>query len=245
MAEDASTRETPAPRLTRWSLRLRGLLLPPLLLVGVALSWRAHLWPGPGGAGVDAALDVIGLLLWALGATLRLATTAASPVSEGDATDAHLAPSGPYAALRHPERLADALQVAGLLLIAHTPWLYALGGGGFLALTALAVAAEEHLLRARFGDAWSRRPTEASTVSARLRALATGPFAWRRALALEAGPFARRGFAVVAFFAWESFARESLYGARAQVLGCATVALLALWPLGLVLRRRARRPGPA
>jgi len=225
--------------LFRW----RGVLPVPVVLAAVTLDWRAHIFPGPGGADVDSALNVVGLALCVVGAALRFCTIALVP--KGTSSNNRvlavqgLNTTGPYAVLRHPLYLANGHILLGLLCIAHAPWSWALGLGYFVATYAFIVRAEDRLLEATFGDAWrewaARVPTWVPKLSA-LPAAFSGPFAWKRAALREVNTLVAWGVGASLLLGWEWFARAQLHGLRAQALRAVLLALLALLPLGKLAR---------
>jgi protein-S-isoprenylcysteine O-methyltransferase Ste14 len=227
--------------------RLRGVLPVPLAVTVVVLSWRAHIEPGPGGAAVDSALNLVGLGLCLVGAVARFCTIARVPAGSSGNSRTLAAPrlntEGPYAVVRHPLYLANALLVVGLLCIAHTPWAWALGLGYFALTSFLITRAEEALLARTFGDAWrewaARVPAWVPRVSALPTAFA-GPCDVRRAALREVNTLVAWGMGAGLLLGWEWWARGRLYGVRGQALGTVLVTLLALWPVGKVLRWRAR-----
>jgi protein-S-isoprenylcysteine O-methyltransferase Ste14 len=234
--------------LGRLVFRFRGVLPVPIALLAVVLSWRTHDRPGPGGEAVDDALNGLGLALCVLGAALRFVTIAQAPpgtsANNREFTAQALNTTGPYAALRHPLYAGNALLVGGLLLIAHAPWAYALGAAAFALMLGLIVPAEERRLAERFGDAWRAWAARVPAFFPRPSTLPltlTGPFAWRRAARREVNTLVAWGLGATLLLGWEGFAREALHGWRAVGLKGALWVLLALWPLGKLLRHRARR----
>jgi len=236
--------------LGRFFFRFRGVLPVPVVLAAVVLSWRGHIHPGPGGAAVDEALNVVGLALCVVGAALRFVTIALVPpgTSANNRVPAAKAlnTTGPYAVLRHPLYLGNAHLVAGLLLIAHAPWAYALGVAYFFVAVALIVRTEDALLARLFGDDWRawavRVPAFVPKLSALPRAFA-GPFAWKRAALREVNTLVAWGVGAVLLVGWEWFARGELFGPKARALRVALFVLLALWPVGKLLRVLNRRAG--
>ena len=225
---------SPAAPLARLLFRLRGVTPVPLLVVVVAASWRAHARPGPGGAEVDAALDAAGLGLAALGSVVRALVAGFEPRVNSQSRRLHaraLLTTGPYAAMRHPLYLGNALIILGLACVVNDPWAWALGLLGFAFSTTLIVRAEEALLEQRFGDAWRAWAGAVPAVSLdprRWRALRGLPFDWRTAVRREANPLVAWGLTAALLLAWEWWAREALTPPRELALRAAAGALLAL-----------------
>jgi protein-S-isoprenylcysteine O-methyltransferase Ste14 len=225
---------SPASLLARALFRLRSFTPVPLLVALVVLCWRGHVLPGPGGAVVDAALDVAGVALAALGSTVRVLAVGFEPRLDSQTRRLKapaLLTTGPYAVMRHPLYLGNALIVLGLLCVVHEPWAWALGGLGFLASSWLIMRAEEALLRERFGAAWEAWAARVPLVSVspwRWRAVAGLPFDWRTAVRREVNPLVAWGLVAEAFLGWEWWAREALTPARGLALELGALGLLAV-----------------
>jgi protein-S-isoprenylcysteine O-methyltransferase Ste14 len=223
-----------ATHLARALFRLRSFTPLPLAVAVVALSWRGHILPGPGGAVVDGALDVAGLALASLGTAVRVVAVGCEPRLNTQTRRLradHLFTTGPYAVMRHPLYLGNALIVLGLLCIVNEPWAWGLVAGGFLGSTLLILRAEEALLSERFGAAWTSWAAQVPLVSLdprRWRALAGVAFDWRTAVRREVNPLVAWGLLAQALLGWEWWARETLTPERAAALQGAVGLLLAL-----------------
>jgi len=228
---------SPAAPLARLLFRLRSFTPLPLLVVVVVASWRSHAAPGPGGAEVDRALDVVGLGLAALGTVVRALVVGFEPDSNSQTRRMGaraLHTLGPYAVMRHPLYLGNALIVLGLACIVNEPVAWALGGLAFLGSTAIIVHAEEALLAERFGEAWASWARAVPLVSLdprRWRAVRGLAFDWRTALRRELNPLVAWGLTAQLLLAWEWWAREELTDERGLALRVGAAALLALLAL--------------
>lgn len=196
--------------------RIRSFAPLPVIFVVVWQSWRAHVHPGPGGAEVDQALDLVGLGLCFAGALIRFATVGFIPAGTSSTSrqlQSHaLNTGGPYAVVRHPLYLGNLFITVGLLCIAHDPWAWTLGFGYFLLSHLLIIRAEEALLRRTFTtqyDEWAARVPGWLPRLSGLKAL-TGPFGWKRAIQREVNPFVGWGMGATLLFLWEDFARSQL-----------------------------------
>jgi protein-S-isoprenylcysteine O-methyltransferase Ste14 len=218
--------------------KARSFLPLPIIGLVLSLSWRAHIEPGPGGPEVDRALNGMGLALCLLGALTRFFTVASVPAgtsSESRRLQTHaLNVSGPYAAVRHPLYLGNALITVGLLCIAHDPWAWALGLGYFVVSHTLIIRAEESGLRRAFGaeyDAWAAQVPALAPRLSKLGGFFQGPFQWKRAVQREVNPLVGWGMGATLLLMWEAFARSELTGtmgkAGLQVLGAFLVLLIA------------------
>jgi protein-S-isoprenylcysteine O-methyltransferase Ste14 len=221
-------------RLAQALFRFRSFTPVPLVAVLVVLCWRDHVVPGPGGAAVDGALDAAGLALAALGSVVRVLAVGFEARLDSQTRRLKataLFTAGPYAVMRHPLYLGNALIVVGLLCIIHEPWAWALGGLGFLASSALIVNAEEALLRERFGAtwaAWAARVPLLSLNPGRWRAVAGLPFDWRTAARREVNPLVAWGLVAQALLWWEWWARETLTPGRGLALELGALGLVGL-----------------
>jgi protein-S-isoprenylcysteine O-methyltransferase Ste14 len=222
------------PFLARTLFRLRSYTPLPLLVAVVAVCWRGHLAPGPGGEGVDAALNVVGVALAALGTVVRAATVGFEPRTNTQ-TRRLGAPTlfteGPYQVMRHPLYLGNALIVLGLLCLVHQLEAWALAAPAFLLSTATIIRGEERLLQARFGQAWTgwaARVPGLSLDPRRWRAVRERPFDWRTAVRRETNPLVAWGLLAQAALGWEWWAREALTEQRTLALRLGMAVLLAL-----------------
>ncbi len=213
--------------------RFRSFTPVPVIALGFALCWRSHIFPGPGGASLDAALNVVGLASCSLGSLIRLITVAAEPRGSTQtrrigANALHT--TGPYAVVRHPLYLGNALIVSGLLLITHAGPAYALVLPFFGLGYAFIIAAEERTLRANFGEAWTAWAAQVPALfPPRFSALPTlRPTAWRIAIRREVNPFVAWGLGATALLYWEWWARGLLPRAEAKSLQVVMLGFVAL-----------------
>ena len=188
----------------------------PVIAVLGALLYRSRGAPGPGGADVDAALNVIGVLVALVGQALRawvLGQVPEGTSGQGNALEAStLNRTGPYARVRNPLYVGNALICIGLLLIAWDPLVAVLALAFFFGQYFFIIRAEEAFLRGRFGAAfddfcatvprWIPRLTPVTDVALSHR------FDWRRALRKEHNPFAAWASGAIGLFAWELAARQ-------------------------------------
>jgi protein-S-isoprenylcysteine O-methyltransferase Ste14 len=209
----------------------------PVIALALFLYSRQGGQPGAGGAGVDVALNVGGAVLACLGQALRFYTLGWVP--EGTSGQnltiqaSTLNTQGPYAFVRNPLYVGNFAIVFGLLMVAHSTWIYLLGLVFFFGEYYFIIGAEEAFLRAKFGaqfdtfcaavPRWIPRLTPAFEGSLR-----SGPFDWKRALKKEVNPFAAwvTGLVVLVFFErWQ----------RGQHTVPSTVALGLVWVSSLLL----------
>ncbi len=224
--------------LGRTLFRLRSLTPVPVIAACGWLLWMSRAEPGPGGADVDFALDLVGLALAGLGQALRFYVLGLVP--EGTSGQnlsiqaSTLNVTGPYAHVRNPLYVGNLGIVLGLCCMAHQPWVYVIAMVFFFGEYFFIIRAEEDFLRSKFGAAfdefcrtvprWVPRLTPA--VKGSLRG---GGFDWRRALKKEINPFAAWSLGALCLWAWELGARSQLStGWLAGFVSAAAMVLVSL-----------------
>lgn len=226
--------ETTAIGLGRVLFRFRSFTPVPVLVLLLWLLWRSRGVPGPGGAELDAALNLIGLLVALAGQGLRFYTLGQVPEGtsgQGSALEAStLNTRGPYAHVRNPLYLGNLGLCLGLMLIAHDAWVYAVGLAFFFGEYFFIIRAEENFLRAKFGAPYEEFLARVPRWVPRLRpaypgALRSG-FDVARALKKEHNPFAAWGSGAVVLVGWELHARGGLTSGRLFALGAALGVVL-------------------
>jgi protein-S-isoprenylcysteine O-methyltransferase Ste14 len=225
--------------LGRALFRYRSFTPVPVLALLAWLLWRSRGAPGPGGLAVDAALDAAGLAIALAGQALRFYTLGQVPEGtsgQGSALEAQtLNTRGPYAHVRNPLYLGNLGICLGLMLIAHDPWVYAVGLAFFFGEYFFIIRAEEDFLGSRFGAHYAayceRVPRWVPRASAAYPGELRAGFDWRRALKKEHNPFAAWMTGAIALLAWETWARGALPPARLAVFAAAELAVLAAFAL--------------
>ena len=198
--------------------RFRSFTPVPVIALALFLLWRSRGEPGPGGASVDALLDVAGLVLALLGQALRFYTLGLVPEGtsgQGNALEAvTLNTRGPYAFVRNPLYVGNLGICLGLLLIAHDPIVYVLGLGFFFGEYFFIIRAEENFLRSRFGAAFDefckRVPRWVPRLSPAYEGHLRVGFDVKRALKKEHNPFAAWASGALILWGWERWARGEL-----------------------------------
>jgi protein-S-isoprenylcysteine O-methyltransferase Ste14 len=173
---------------------------------------------GPGGPDVDAALDVLGLLVAFAGQALRFYTLGQVPEGtsgQGSVLEATtLNTRGPYAYVRNPLYVGNLGIVLGLLLIAHDVWVYTIGLGFFFGEYFFIIRAEEGFLRGLYGQTYDEFCRKVRRWVPRLTPAYEGKlrngFDVRRALKKEHNPFAAWATGALVLFGWEAWARGAL-----------------------------------
>ncbi len=217
--------------------RFRSFTPVPVIALALGLLWWSRGEPGPGGAGVDRALDVLGLVMALAGQALRFYTLGLVPEGtsgQGSLLQAtELNTRGPYAFVRNPLYVGNLGICLGLLLIAHDPWVYLLGLGFFFGEYFFIIRAEESFLRSRFGPAFdafrSKVPRWVPRLSPAYEGHLRHSFDTARAFKKEHNPFAAWATGALVLWGWERWARGELAGSALWVLVGLQVAVLVLF----------------
>jgi protein-S-isoprenylcysteine O-methyltransferase Ste14 len=200
----------------RTLFRFRSFTPVPVVLALAALLAQSRAQPGPGGPAVDELLNLVGLALLLSGQALRLHVLGQVPEGtsgQGDRLEAvTLNCTGPYARVRNPLYVGNALICTGLLAIAWDPWVAVLGLAFFFGQYHFIIRAEEVFLLSRFGDRFADYVRSVPRWIPRLSPVATTPlsarFDWRRALKKEHNPFAAWASGALLLYGWELAARR-------------------------------------
>ena len=214
--------------------RLRSFTPLPVILAGLLLSWRAQVHAGLGGPEVDSALNVLGVVLCALGSTIRFLTVGFTPRSNSQTrivSTGQLLIEGPYALVRHPLYLGNACITLGLLAIVDQLAAWLVVSCFFLVSYALIIHAEEAHLREKFGPGWERWARRVPSLWPRLNAreaLRGLPFDWKTAVRREITPFVSWAAGAQLLLGWEWWARGELTTPLAHRLWAGLAALLVL-----------------
>jgi len=225
--------------LGRALFRFRSFTPVPVLALLAWLLWRSRGAPGPGGPAVDAALDAAGLAVALGGQVLRFYTLGQVPEGtsgQGSALEAlSLNTRGPYAYVRNPLYLGNLGICLGLMLIAHDPWVYAVGLAFFFGEYFFIIRAEEDFLGRRFGADFAAYCGKVPRWVPRSRPAYPGElrrgFDWRRAVKKEHNPFAAWASGAIALLAWEAWARGTLRRETFAAFALAELAVLAAFAL--------------
>ncbi|HYR55284.1 MAG TPA: isoprenylcysteine carboxylmethyltransferase family protein [Myxococcaceae bacterium] len=201
-------------RLFRW----RGWLPAPVIALLLWVVAGASASPGPGGAAVDGALKVLGVVFALAGESLRFFTLGQVPEGtsgQGYALEASaLNTRGPYAYVRNPLYLGNLGICAGLLLVANNAWTYVIGLGFFSVEYFFIIRAEESFLREKYGQRFEEYASSVPRWLPRLAPVNAGrlrsTFDWARALKKEHNPFALWASAMLLLLVWQSHRRGLL-----------------------------------
>lgn len=233
-------------RLGHAVFRCRDVAAPLMLAVLVASTRPQDFLASPE---LDRSLDAAGLTLMALGLLLRAWVIASSGVRRAGVARhigaAVLCEEGAYAWCRNPLYVANATLLGGIALIFDSRWLVLIGLPAALVAIASLVAAEESVLRARFGAQYERYCTRVSRFRLR-RPLSqpaiAGGLNWRRALRREHGTMFAAASAAIGLLAIEDFHRRRLAAWRRHepVLLAAWIVAALAWAAVRHLKRTAR-----
>jgi protein-S-isoprenylcysteine O-methyltransferase Ste14 len=214
--------------------RFRGVTPLPVLVATVVLSWRAHIFPGPGGEAVDGALNFLGVGTTLVGWAMRFTTAGFEPTARSQTRRLHasaLHTGGAYHLVRHPLYLGNALITLGLLMVLHRAVGYLLVLPAFALEYALLIRAEERLLHQTFGARWEAWSKDVPCFVPRLHWVAAfggRPFDWRTAIRREMTPLVSLGLSALLLLEWEWWARMHLTPSRSLGVRVGIGALLGL-----------------
>ncbi len=108
-----------------------------------------------GDARLDLYLDIVGLLVAALGQVIRAIVIGFAYIKRGGLNKKvyanELVTGGIFSHVRNPLYIGNILILLGLFIIHNNPWVYFLGLAYFLSAYAAIVTAEEDFLRGKFG----------------------------------------------------------------------------------------------
>lgn len=211
----------------------------PVILLLAWLLFRSRGTPGPGGPGVDAALDVLGFGVALAGQALRFYVLGQVPEGtsgQGNFLEATtLNTRGPYSYVRNPLYVGNLGICLGLLLIAHDPWVYLGGLAFFFGEYFFIIRAEENFLRQQFGAAFDDFVAKVPRWVPRLTPAYPGRlrqgFDVRRALKKEHNPFTAWASGALLLLGWEMHARGTLTPGVLNLLIAVEVCVLASFAL--------------
>ncbi|RME35640.1 MAG: S-isoprenylcysteine methyltransferase [Gammaproteobacteria bacterium] len=217
-------------------------------LVLFALLFGLPPHPFGGDLASDRWLDLIGLLVALAGQGLRAAVIGLAYIKRGGLNKKvhadDLVTDGLFRHCRNPLYVGNLLILAGLFIIHNNPWVYLLGGAFFVSAYIAIVAAEEHFLAGRFGQAYADfcRQTPRWWIDPRgLRATLAGMrFNWKRVLAKDYASAFTWIVTALAVMAWEAVQTVGWEAARPRLEETGTLALTGLL-LVLVVRWLKKR----
>jgi protein-S-isoprenylcysteine O-methyltransferase Ste14 len=201
-----------ADRLGRFVFGYRDYLVPAALVAVIALTRPQAPF---GSERLDAALDVLGLLVALAGQILRMAVIGYAYIQRGGAQKQLSAPklvcAGFYAHSRNPMYAGDFLLFLGLCMIYNSTWVY-LTVLPIVTVSLLAiVGAEERYLGQRFGAAYADYCRRVNRFVPRLHGLHATlrgmHFDWRRVLRKEYGTTFAWVSAAFFLLAWQQIVR--------------------------------------
>ena len=126
-------------------------------VMAVILAAFQPTYPG-GSALYDSLLDILGVVLVVAGLGVRVVVIGLAYIKRGGLKKRvyakNLVTEGIFAHCRNPLYVGNLLILVGFFVVHNNPLVYLLGGGFFLSAYAAIVAAEEHFLRGKFGEAY-------------------------------------------------------------------------------------------
>jgi protein-S-isoprenylcysteine O-methyltransferase Ste14 len=218
--------------------------VPVIALLGYLL-YRTRGEYGPGGPNVDIALNIVGVIVALAGQALRFYTLGLvtdGTSGQGNKIEASILNTrGPYAYVRNPLYVGNFAIVLGLLLIAHSTWVYVIALLFFFGSYFFIIRAEENFLRSKFGAAYDdfmkRVPRWVPRFSRAYEGKLRDEFDAKRAMKKEHNPFAAWASAVVALQAWEFYARGLLTTEAIALLVALELIILVVFAVTKAFKR--------
>jgi protein-S-isoprenylcysteine O-methyltransferase Ste14 len=183
----------------------------PAFVVGVLLLAKPqYFWDDPK---LDIYADVVGFLIALLGQQLRALTIGYAYIKRGGKkrqvhADA-LVEGGVFAHSRNPLYLGNILIFVGLALIIHAKEVYVIGVPLVLLAYRAIIAAEEHYLSGKFGDAYARYCRRVNRLWPRWRGFSTSVadmrFDWKRVIRKDYNTMIGWLAAAIAFRMWSTY----------------------------------------
>ena len=237
--------------LGRFVFRFRDYLLPAGFFVALVLAPpRAPF----GSARLDLVLDVIGVIVAAVGQTLRVAVIGYAYIERGGAGKKLSAPrlvcEGFYAHCRNPMYAGNFLLLTGLALIYNSLFVYALLLPVLVFGVYAIIKAEERFLAERFGAEYDAYCRQVPRFVPRLRGLGKTlegmRFDWRRVLRKEYGTTFAWLSGAFALMAWERIVRLGWADSvpELRVLAALYLPIPVLWGTVRWLKKSHRLDSP-
>ncbi|MFN8626565.1 MAG: isoprenylcysteine carboxylmethyltransferase family protein [Candidatus Binatia bacterium] len=220
--------------LGRFVFRFRDYLAPAVLVVILALTVPQHPF---GSEAANRWVDVLGLLVAALGQALRILVIGYAYIVRGGAGKQLAAPKlvceGFYAHSRNPMYVGNILLLSGLAIIYHSRWVYVLGLPVLVAGLLAIVKAEETFLANKFGREYEEYCRRVNRFLPRLHGLratmASMRFDWKRVLRKEYGTTFAWLSAALFLLIWERLVHFGYAARRGEI----DMLLLAYVPAGI------------
>lgn len=241
------TEPTPPPSLSlgRVLFKFRSFTPVPVIVALGYLLYRTRGEYGPGGEVVDLLLNAVGVAVAMCGQALRFYTLGL--VSDGTSGQGNkieastLNTRGPYAYVRNPLYVGNFLIVLGLLLVAHSLFVYVIALVFFFGSYFFIIRAEENFLRGKFGaeyDEFLRKvPRWVPRLSRAYEGKLKDRFDTVRAIKKEHNPFAAWASGVVALQLWEFYARGTLTREATWLLAGLQLVIIAVFVLSKAHKR--------
>jgi protein-S-isoprenylcysteine O-methyltransferase Ste14 len=226
-------------RIGRFFFRYRDYLAPLGLILILALTRPRPLFASER---LDVWLDAAGILIAAIGQTIRVVVIGYAYIQRGGANKQlaadQLVCEGVYAHSRNPMYLGNFLLLTGLAIIYHSPIVYLLALPVYILAILAIIKSEEEFLRGKFGDEYEDYCRRVNRFLPRLQGLRSTfeamHFDWRRVIRKEYGTIFAWMSVALALIAWEQLHWYGVAAARAAlttlgsvwcgVFGCYVVA---------------------
>ncbi len=244
---DAPTRRAPLVGLGNFLFRHRNNVFPVVFLAIVVLD--APRYP-LGRAGLDRAMDALGLALALAGQALRAAVIGLAYIQRGGRAGKvyaeDLVTDGLFAHSRNPLYVGNILVFVGLFVILNSSLGWIVGVPAVLVAYWSLVFAEEDFLRRKFGAAYEAYCRDVNRFLPSLRGLretvGSMRFHWRRVIRKEYGSTWSWMTVAIGLLFWERVAVEGFASVRPDLPAyvAAWIAVTALYVLARFMKKTGR-----
>lgn len=233
-----------------WLFHWRDKVFPPVMLA-LFLGFTPALFGGD--LASDRALDVVGFGVALLGQAFRWLVIGLAYIKRGGLNKrvyaADLVTDGLFSHVRNPLYVGNLLILAGLFIVHHGAGVYLVGGVNFLLAYLAIVAAEEHYLRGKFGEAYARYCADVPRWLPRFAGLGetlrSMRFNWQRALLKDAGScfmWMLSALLIMAIEAYRTGGASALEARGSLLMAFAAALVLALATVVVLRKRGVLRP---
>lgn len=228
-----------------WLFHWRDKVFPPVMLA-LFLGFTPGLFGGD--LASDRVLDAVGFGVALLGQAFRWLVIGLAYIKRGGLNKrvyaADLVTEGLFSHVRNPLYVGNLLILAGLFIVHHGTGVYLVGGVNFLLAYIAIVAAEEHYLRGKFGEAYERYCADVPRWLPRFAGLGetlrSMRFNWQRALLKDSGSCFMWMLCALLIMAIEAYRNGggAALAARGDILLLAVIVLVATLATLVLLRKR-------
>jgi protein-S-isoprenylcysteine O-methyltransferase Ste14 len=218
----------------------------PLVLAVLLILFPPRFFMGD--EAMDTVLDVVAVIVGALGVGLRSAVVGLAYIKRGGLNKKVYADTlvveGLFSHARNPLYLGNLLIVAGLLLLANSPGAYAVGVVYFLGSYFAIVATEERFLLDKFGESYraycARTPRWGFKFQGLGETFRNSRMDWRKVIAKEYSSIGVWILMNLAVFAYQEYVNKGEAESRGEIIlsvEAMALTILAVWIVRIIKKR--------